>query len=113
MVVSGWLSAISALDRRLLGSKLSFSQFVMLSLVLEQKGFSEIELINFSSHGNEDLKQQPLVDLSYLQEINLIEQPEDTVVLVLTEIGKTIMRETYQVVQNRITAPIFINPYEK
>lgn len=106
--ISPWLSAISALERRISIDNLSLPQYRCLSYVSENKSVKAEDLAHFVMHGTNIEDGEDLIKKLFSR--NMLQSDEDTGLIILTELSEMIIDEIYRLCHSRMTRPLFYNP---
>lgn len=106
--MSPWLSALSALDRRLSVDQLDLSHYRALSFVHEMNKVTDDALAMFISN-NESINVGQNV-IEHLMSRQLLEREEDTNNITLSDHSKMVIDEIYRLCQSRLTKPLFKPP---
>ncbi|UMM06882.1 hypothetical protein MKR81_26845 (plasmid) [Vibrio campbellii] len=106
--MSPWLSAMSALERRLTIDKIELSHYRALSLVHEFEGVTDDALAMFISY-NEDIHFGYTV-IEHLMDREFFKRDEDTNNIILSEHAKMVLDEIYRLCHTRLTKPLFTPP---
>ncbi|CAH7376827.1 MarR family transcriptional regulator [Vibrio crassostreae] len=107
-MISPWLSAISALERRLSADQLTLNQYRAISFVHETENVLDDQLGMFITN-NENCElgksiANELFDCGYL------EREGDTNFIILSDHGKMVVDEVYRLCHSRLTQPLFVPP---
>ncbi|MBD1559900.1 hypothetical protein HC752_23535 [Vibrio sp. S9_S30] len=106
--MSPWLSALSALDRRLSVDQLDLSHYRALSFVHEMNDVTDDALAMFISN-NENINAGHNV-IEHLMSRQLLEREEDTNNIILSDHSKMVIDEIYRLCPSRLTKPLFTPP---
>lgn len=106
--MSPWLSAMSALDRRLTIDQLELCHYRALSYVHEIASVSDEQLAMFISN-NENIYSGQMI-IENLMDRQLFERDTDTNKIILSDHAKMIIDEIYRLCHSRLTKPLFVAP---
>ncbi|HBC3592743.1 hypothetical protein R7D97_25420 [Vibrio sp. Vb5031] len=107
-MVSAWLGAISALDRRLGTGNMTLKEYMTIAYVHEQTSVSEEDLAMFATH-NEDSDFGNSI-INRLLEAGHLTRDEDTNAIIISEHGHHVIDEVHRLCKSRLIQPIFTNP---
>lgn len=107
-MISPWLSAIGALDRRLSADQLTLKQYRAIAFVHETENVLDDQLGMFISN-NENCELGKSI-ANELFNNGYFEREEETNHIILSEHGKMVIDEVYRLCHSRLTQPLFVPP---
>ncbi|BEI26472.1 hypothetical protein NMR92_003326 [Vibrio cholerae] len=107
-MISAWLGAISALDRRLGTGHMTLKEYMTLAFVHEKPGVSDEELAMFSSHNEDANFGKAIIDKLF--EAGHLTRDEETNAIIVSEHGNHLIDEVHRLCKSRLVQPLFANP---
>ena len=108
VTMSPWLSALSALERRLLNDRLDLRDYRALTFVHELNDVKNDQLAMFIAH-NQNIEYGNGV-IKNLIERGLLQLEENSNSIILTSYAKMVIDELDRLCKSRLVQPLFVSP---